>query len=652
MLNILGEVGTTQQLQSEPLREKLDGVAKSIARVEGKVEKMFEVTVEMKGELSAGFQVIKTAIFQIAQRNCPTCAYIIQPQISSGEISLTQGLSNLQKLYSFYKDPVAKIKEKLSEACSHRFKLVLACDCCLQPQNGCEYEIREPKQHLAPLLVYANATILAARGLNMGLSCLKLFGLPAPSIADENFREAKEFLASLNEGTLDNFDHVQKKVLEAVELMHNEESGGEVKWSVSLGEKGSCQKHFERFLDSVDREKKWEKHLYRAMGDGGFVHYVCKDCEDKYETSKPMQSSTQVPEGKLAACTPDTLPPLSSLSSSLDTSSPPSSSSSLDLTDESGPVAARVTPVSSDPLHSQQALKCPIREVALYEHTKPVRTLALSRGGGLLVSGCDDQIVRLWDLKTGLCRFTLDGHTKPVLSVCIDCYGLRIASGSGDTNILLWSASTGAREATIEGHSKNVNSVSFNHDGTQLVSGSSDNSICFWNVATASCSATLTGHSREIWCVRFSHDGSRVVSGSSDQTVRLWNVSAGSCEKTLEGHTKLVCSACFNHDGTCVVSGSADKTVRVWDAVSGDCTTVLDGHTHWVNSVAFSFDGSLVVSASNDRSVRVWNVMTATCSTALTDHGDFVNSACFSEDARLVISASSDKCIRIRKIPS
>ncbi|WP_333026526.1 MULTISPECIES: WD40 domain-containing protein [unclassified Microcoleus] len=94
-------------------------------------------------------------------------------------------------------------------------------------------------------------------------------------------------------------------------------------------------------------------------------------------------------------------------------------------------------------------------------------------------SGSADNIIKLWNLKTGQVIRTLTGHSDYVKSVAISPDGQILASGSGDNTIKLWNLKNGHTLFTLTGHSA-INSVCFSPDGNTLVSGSNDGSIKIW----------------------------------------------------------------------------------------------------------------------------------------------------------------------------
>ena len=62
-------------------------------------------------------------------------------------------------------------------------------------------------------------------------------------------------------------------------------------------------------------------------------------------------------------------------------------------------------------------------------------TLHMSR---TLASAGSDNLVKVWDVSTGTCLYTLQDHDRPVLSVCYSPGGQTLASASSDTTIKMW----------------------------------------------------------------------------------------------------------------------------------------------------------------------------------------------------------------------
>ena len=282
-----------------------------------------------------------------------------------------------------------------------------------------------------------------------------------------------------------------------------------------------------------------------------------------------------------------------------------------------------------------------------FQNGSTVNSVAFSPDSSRVVSGSDDNTVRIWNAITGEVEAELKGHMGKVLSVAFAQDDSRVVSGSIDKTIRIWNAMIGEKEAELKGHTGWVTSVAFAQDGRRVVSGSDDKTVRIWNVTTGEVEVELKGHRGCVRSVAFSQDGSRVVSGSDDKTVQIWNTITGEVEVSLKGHTKYVRSVAFSQDGSHVVSGSNDGTVRTWNTMTGEVEAELKGHIGWVMSVAFSPDSRQVVSGSNDKTVRIWNTMTGEVEAELKGHGNWVTSVAFAWDGSQVVSGSYDQTVRI-----
>ncbi|KAF5340202.1 hypothetical protein D9611_007895 [Ephemerocybe angulata] len=282
-------------------------------------------------------------------------------------------------------------------------------------------------------------------------------------------------------------------------------------------------------------------------------------------------------------------------------------------------------------------------------HASSVTSAAFSWDGTKIVSGSDDQTVRVWDALTGELQTVLEGHSTYVVSVAFSPDGKDVVSGSYDNTVRVWDVLGGRVKRVLRGHGDLVRSVGFSADGSRIISGSNDRTARIWNASNGEVQRILEGHTATVSSVVFSEDGSRIISGSEDNSVRVWDALTGEVRAVLEGHRNLVRSVALSGDGLRVVSGSDDRTVRVWDALTGKVLRVLEGHNDIVYSVSFSRDGSWICSGSVDKTMRVWDASTGTAQHVLEGHSDTVRAVAFSRDGRRVVSGSHDKTIRPRK---
>ncbi|EDR04490.1 uncharacterized protein LACBIDRAFT_391733 [Laccaria bicolor S238N-H82] len=285
-------------------------------------------------------------------------------------------------------------------------------------------------------------------------------------------------------------------------------------------------------------------------------------------------------------------------------------------------------------------------------HTNSTTSVTFSPDGRRVVSGSDDETIRIWDAETGkLVGEPFQGHTYYITSVAFSPDGRRVLSGSCDKTIRVWDAETGKPVGeSLQGHTDMITSVAFSPDGRHVVSGSCDKTIRIWDLDLGEpVGEPLRGHTNMVNSVAFSPDGGRVVSGSDDETIWIWDVRTRMpVGEPFRGHN-IVFSVAFSPDGRHVLSGSLDKTIRIWDAATGKPVgDVFQGHTNGVRSVAFSPDGRHVVSGSDDETIRIWDAETGKpVGEPFEGHTGLITSVAISPDGRRVLSGSVDKTIRI-----
>uniref|UniRef100_A0A671K473 F-box/WD repeat-containing protein 7-like n=1 Tax=Sinocyclocheilus anshuiensis TaxID=1608454 RepID=A0A671K473_9TELE len=151
----------------------------------------------------------------------------------------------------------------------------------------------------------------------------------------------------------------------------------------------------------------------------------------------------------------------------------------------------------------------------------------------------------------------LKGHDDHVIT-CLQFCGNRIVSGSDDNTLKVWSAVTGKCLRTLVGHTGGVWSSQMRDN--IIISGSTDRTLKVWNAETGECIHTLYGHTST---VRFS--------GNADSTVKIWDIKTGQCLQTLQGpHKHQSAVTCLQFNKNFVITSSDDGTVKLWDLRTGE----------------------------------------------------------------------------------
>ena len=239
----------------------------------------------------------------------------------------------------------------------------------------------------------------------------------------------------------------------------------------------------------------------------------------------------------------------------------------------------------------------------LIGHTGGVWSSQMSEEGSIIISGSTDRTLKVWDAETGLCKHTLYGHTSTVR--CMHLHGNRVVSGSRDATLRVWDVTDGACLHILVGHLAAVRCVQY--DGKLVVSGAYDYMVKVWNPERQECLHTLQGHTNRVYSLQF--DGVHVVSGSLDTSIRVWDAESGSLRHTLMGHQSLTSGMELKNN--ILVSGNADSTVKVWDILTGQCLATLAGRNKHHSAVTcLQFNNKFVITSSDDGTVKLWDVKT------------------------------------------
>lgn len=96
------------------------------------------------------------------------------------------------------------------------------------------------------------------------------------------------------------------------------------------------------------------------------------------------------------------------------------------------------------------------------------------------------------------------GHLSAVYCVKFDRTGKYIITGADDNLIKVWSAYDSRLLATLRGHEKEISDIDINFENTLLASGSCDKSIRIWNLKTTESITVLQGHGNMVTSIEVS----------------------------------------------------------------------------------------------------------------------------------------------------
>ncbi|KAL3443048.1 WD40-repeat-containing domain protein [Aspergillus insuetus] len=93
--------------------------------------------------------------------------------------------------------------------------------------------------------------------------------------------------------------------------------------------------------------------------------------------------------------------------------------------------------------------------MALAGHTAAVNAIQLNNDE--IVSASGDRVIRVWNIRNGVCKRVILGHDKGI--ACVQSDDMRIVSGSNDNTVRIFDHVSGAQVACLQGHTNLVRTV-------------------------------------------------------------------------------------------------------------------------------------------------------------------------------------------------
>lgn len=210
-------------------------------------------------------------------------------------------------------------------------------------------------------------------------------------------------------------------------------------------------------------------------------------------------------------------------------------------------------------------------------YPKQTSSVVFSPDGALIAGGFLDGKVRLYNVVENkfVKEFYISGSI--ITSLAFSPHGKLIIIGCSNGVLLLWDIEKNL-EYRFPVHDWCISSVSFSPDGSLMAASYFDGSIKLWQVETKGLvrefGFSVSGVVVKSTSIAFSPDGKLLAAGYSNGIVRLWDIVENRCIHEFSDHTDTITSIAFSLDGTrlAAVGGKlvmwtdkiANKAIQEW----------------------------------------------------------------------------------------
>ncbi len=310
---------------------------------------------------------------------------------------------------------------------------------------------------------------------------------------------------------------------------------------------------------------------------------------------------------------------------------------------------------------------------------------------GQLLSASTDQLIKLWDVKTGEVNRSLRRHLGQIWACDTSSNG-DVASCGKEDKVYLWKADSDLAPVILSGHQGSVHDVAFSADGARLATAGADGTVRVWDTETHEELVRITGHIGAVVSVEFDASGDRVLTAGWADGVRVWEARTGGPVAQVDasdsryralkmaypvgnrwsppevawvelpgssGADRLLVGpeARTSSDGSVVLLRGRARRLRgtypadLWDGRTGERLVPLLGHSARVSALAISPDGTLAATGSDDKTVRLWSSPEGQLIKLIGDIGSSVSSLAFSADGeRLAIGTAAGRVLIREKV--
>lgn len=258
-----------------------------------------------------------------------------------------------------------------------------------------------------------------------------------------------------------------------------------------------------------------------------------------------------------------------------------------------------------------------------------------------------DGVIQIRDADTGEIRRELRGHRGPVRNLAASADGRVLVSTGADLTIRLWDMESGQETRRVTGHWRAVTSLALSPDCRFIATGSLDGTVRVWALESGEPVTVLTDHAQAVTAVAFDPaDSTCVVSASHDGTIRTRHLDHAETVQVIRLNKDY--ARCLLVQTDCVVAG-LEKCVAIFDRAGGNQRNQFPMDDCPRHLMTLYENAQFSVAVGNAVFVQD---LSGGPAHQFRGGQEPVNSVAWRADGRVFLSGSQDGALRLRRIDS
>jgi WD40 repeat protein len=294
-----------------------------------------------------------------------------------------------------------------------------------------------------------------------------------------------------------------------------------------------------------------------------------------------------------------------------------------------------LTRMMLDLLSYENIFKAMRKNQTFGEHKKWINFISLLPDGNI-ISASEDNILKIWDLKTNQLIKTIKDDSFLMSLVVLP--GNKIATCSWKGVIRIYETQSYKLIKEISVNDCYLDRVSLLSNGALACSGNSesDNIINIYDIDHYKLIKVI-GKTGKLRTPLIDLGDNRLAFGFSSSWIKVWDYELNTKVCVLDT-TKPITSLLFIEGNSLLLSGSNDGIIMIWSTEDYNCVKMVETQQGMLKSLLLLPSGYF---ASAGREIKLWNVKNFECINTLQGHSETVISLLFLKDNRIG-SASSE----------